>query len=65
LDGPMNGEAFLHYIQEVLGPTLQPGDIVVADNLSSHKVAGVRKAAERQRGALPNFLRHLIGEPPY
>ncbi len=33
----MNGEAFLRYIQEVLGPTLQPGDIVVADNLSSHK----------------------------
>jgi len=100
LDGPMNGEAFLHYIQEVLGPTLQPGDIVVADNLSSHKVAGVReavaargaqiiflppyspdlnpienflakikallrKAAASQRGALPNFLRHLIGEPPY
>ena len=30
LDGPMNGEAFLHYVQEVLGPTLQPGDIVVS-----------------------------------
>ena len=37
LDAPMNGEAFLHYIQEVLGSTMQPGDIVVADNLSSHK----------------------------
>jgi transposase len=58
LDGPMNGEAFLHYIQEVLGPTLQPGDIVVADNLSSHKVAGVREAVEAC-GA------HIIFLPPY
>ena len=58
LDGPMNGEAFLHYIQEVLGPTLQPGDIVVADNLSSHKVAGVREAVAA-RGAQIIFL------PPY
>jgi transposase len=58
LDGPMNGEAFLHYIQEVLGPTLQPGDIVVADNLSSHKVAGVHEAVTA-RGAQIIFL------PPY
>jgi len=58
LDGPMNGEAFLHYIQEVLGPTLQPGDIVVADNLSSHKVAGVHEAVIA-RGAQIIFL------PPY
>lgn len=58
LDGPMNGEAFLHYIQEVLGPTLQPGDIVVADNLSSHKVAGVREAVAAH-GAQIIFL------PPY
>jgi transposase len=54
----MNGEAFLHYIQEVLGPTLQPGDIVVADNLSSHKVAGVHEAVTA-RGAQIIFL------PPY
>ena len=58
LDGPMNGEAFLHYIQEVLGPTLQPGDIVVTDNLSSHKVAGVREAVAAH-GAQIIFL------PPY
>lgn len=58
LDGPMNGEAFLQYIRQVLGPTLQPCDIVVADNLSSHKVAGVRAAIEA-RGAILLFL------PPY
>jgi transposase len=46
LDGPMNGEAFLIYVQEVLVPTLRPGDIVVMDNLPAHKVAGVRAAIE-------------------
>jgi len=47
LDGPMNGEAFLHYIREVLGPTLQPGDIVVADSLSSPKWPGCVKPSPR------------------
>lgn len=42
LDGPMNGAAFLAYIQTCLCPTVRPGDIVVADNLSCQKVAGVR-----------------------
>ncbi|WP_408644568.1 IS630 family transposase [Verminephrobacter eiseniae] len=46
LDGPMDGEAFLAYIQQFLCPTLHPGDIVIADNLSSHKVSGVREAIE-------------------
>lgn len=58
LDGPMNGAAFLAYIQTCLCPTLQPGDIVVADNLSSHKVEGVRMAIE----ATGASLRYL---PPY
>ncbi len=58
LDGPMNGAAFLAYIQTCLCPTLQPGDIVVADNLSCHKVAGVRQAIEAA-GALLRYL------PPY
>ena len=58
LDGPMNGEAFLEYVCNVLGPTLQPGDVVVADNLSSHKVAGVREAIEAC-GAMLLYL------PPY
>ena len=42
----MNGDAFLVYVEKVLAPTLSPGDIVVIDNLSSHKVAGVREAIE-------------------
>lgn len=58
LDGPMNGAAFLAYIRSFLCPTLQPGDIVVADNLSCHKVEGVRAAIE----AVGATLRYL---PPY
>lgn len=58
LDGAMNGKAFLAYVQQVLVPTLQPGDLVVLDNLSSHKSAGVRQAIE-QAGA------QLIYLPPY
>lgn len=44
LDGPMDGAAFLAYVQTFLCPTLQPGDLVIADNLGSHKVAGVQQA---------------------
>ena len=58
LDGPLNGEAFLAYIQHVLGPTLQPGDIVIADNLSSHKVVGVKEA-------LAQWGASIIYLPPY
>jgi transposase len=58
LDGPMNGVAFLASIPTCLCPTLRPGDIVVADNLSCHKVAGVRQAIE----AAGATLRYL---PPY
>jgi transposase len=58
LDGPMNGEAFLLYVQEVLAPSLSPGDIVVIDNLSAHRVAGVRAAIEAH-GATLLYL------PPY
>jgi transposase len=43
IDGPMNGNAFLAYIEQILGPSLKPGDIVVLDNLSAHKVPGVRE----------------------
>jgi transposase len=46
LDGAINGDAFLAYVQQVLVPTLRSGDIVVMDNLSSHKKAGVREAIE-------------------
>jgi len=58
IDGPMNGNAFLAYVEQVLAPTLAPGDIVVLDNLSAHKVAGVREAIEAV-GA------RLLYLPPY
>lgn len=58
LDGPMDGEAFLVYVRTFLCPTLHPGDVVMADNLPSHKVAGVREALE-VAGATLRYL------PPY
>ena len=39
-DGAIDGESFRAYIEQILVPTLQPGDIVIADNLGAHKVAG-------------------------
>lgn len=45
-DGPIDGEFFLEYVRQFLCPTLKCNDIVIADNLSSHKVAGVREAIE-------------------
>jgi transposase len=44
VDGPINGEVFIAFIHQVLTPKLRPGDLVVLDNLSAHKVAGVREA---------------------
>jgi FkbM family methyltransferase len=58
LDGAMNGAAFKAYVEQVLAPTLAPGDIVIMDNLSSHKVAEVREAIK----AAGAFLLYL---PPY
>ena len=46
LDGPMNGAWFLAYVQQVLAPTLRPGDVVIMDNLPAHKGACVRAAIE-------------------
>jgi transposase len=46
IDGPLNGPAFLSYVQQCLAPALRPGDVVVMDNLASHKIAGVREAIE-------------------
>lgn len=46
LEGPMTGVVFRQYVQQMLTPTLRPGDIVVMDNLASHKVKGVREAIE-------------------
>lgn len=58
LDGPINGEAFQVYVEQVLVPELRPGDIVIMDNLSSHKGPAVRQAIEAA-GARLLFL------PPY
>jgi len=58
LDGPMNGNAFLAYIEQVLVPTLGPDDLVIMDNLPAHRRAGVRVAIEAA-GARLRFL------PPY
>jgi len=58
LDGAMHGTAFLAYVEQVLAPTLRPGDVVVMDNLPAHKLTAVRRAIERA-GAELCFL------PPY
>jgi transposase len=58
IDGPMNGNGFLAYVEQVLAPTLKPGDVVVLDNLSAHKVPGAREAIEAT-GA------NLLYLPPY
>ena len=58
LDGPINGQAFRAWVEQALAAELRPGDVVVMDNLSSHKVAGVRQAIE----AAGASLRYL---PPY
>ena len=55
IDGPINGERFRLYVEKVLVPTLQPGDIVVMDNLGSHKGKAVRRAI-RAAGARLFFL---------
>jgi putative transposase len=52
LDGPINGQSFLTYIETVLVPTLRPGDIVVIDNLGSHKGKAVRRAIRAARAKL-------------
>jgi transposase len=55
IDGPINGERFRLYVEKVLVPTLQPGDIVVLDNLGSHRGKAVRQAI-RAAGAKLFFL---------
>ena len=54
-DGPINGERFVAYVEQFLVPTLKPGDVVVLDNLGSHKGKAVRKAI-RDIGARLVFL---------
>jgi transposase len=58
IDGPINGRSFLAYVRQMLVPTLSPGDVVIMDNLASHKSLAVRHAI-RAAGAKLFFL------PPY
>jgi transposase len=58
IDGPMDGETFLAYVEQFLAPTLAPGQTVFMDNLPAHKVSGVREAIEKTGAS----LRYL---PPY
>lgn len=57
LDGAMNGVAFQAYVEQVLIPTLAPGDIVIMDNLPAHKAEGVRHAIEKAFAKLKAALR--------
>lgn len=58
IEGAINGEVFKLYVARVLAPTLRPGDIVLMDNLPTHKVAGIAEMVEA-RGARLEYL------PPY
>jgi len=58
VESPTDGDVFLAYVEQVLGPRLQPGQVVVMDNLPAHKVEGVRRLIEA-RGA------ELLYLPPY
>ena len=58
LDQPINGAWFLAYVEQVLIPTLRPGDIVIMDNLGSHRADVVRKAIRKAKV-------HLLFLPPY
>ncbi len=58
IDAPMNGIIFKAYVEQMLAPTLDPGDVVIMDNLPAHKVTGVRQAIEAAGAA-------LLYLPPY
>jgi transposase len=58
IDGPINGDLFTAYVEQLLAPTLKPGDIVILDNLGSHKGKAARRTI-REKGA------HLLFLPPY
>jgi transposase len=58
IESPTDGEVFLAYLEQVLCPRLRAGDVVILDNLSAHKVRGVRELIEA-RGA------ELLDLPPY
>lgn len=57
-EGPMDGAVFRVFVEQVLGPTLSAGDVVVMDNLPAHKVSGIKETIER-------FGAELVYLPPY
>lgn len=57
-DGPINGESFLAWVEQILVPTLQPGDVAIMDNLGSHKGRAVRRAIRAAKA-------HVLFLPPY
>ena len=58
IEGASTGDLFRAYVQQHLAPTLHPGDLVILDNLSAHKVAGIRSAIEAAQA-------RLVYRPPY
>ena len=58
LDGPMTGQSFIAYVEQMLAPTLKRGDILVMDNVPTHRVRGVREAVAIRGVNVPEF-------PPY
>lgn len=58
LEGALSGQGFLAYLDQVLAPTLRRGDILIMDNVPTHKVRGVRQLLERRGVLVPEF-------PPY
>ena len=66
LDGAINGAAFLAYVEQMLSPTLRTGDVVICDNLPSHKVTGVREAIEARGASLLHLPAYSpdLGLPP-
>jgi transposase len=58
IESPTDGDVFLAFVEQVLGPRLEPGHVVILDNLGAHKVEGVRQLIE-SRGA------QLLYLPPY
>ena len=61
LDGAINGESFRAYIEQFLAPTLSAGDVVIADNLGSHKVAG--EASKGSTDLVGGMLAEVCAKP--
>jgi DDE superfamily endonuclease len=65
LDGPMTGEVFRAYVEQMLAPSLEPGDVVVLDNLAAHQVAGVAEAIRAVGASLLYLPPHSPGPEPH